>query len=161
MKSQTFTNKEFPLVTRHLIVVLTAFFNVMPPGVVASAAERLNLLILFDDLADAEVDSHGSLDITTPPLEQLANNDTIFTSTHVAHPFCRSSRIGMMAGRSSHASGVPFQLPNNGYRTEKFGQRGIRGTEAFPSTVLRDPGCRTGANGAWEPNLHFIRTTMA
>ena len=72
-------------------------------------APRPNIvLILCDDLGYADVGFNGSTDITTPHLDSLAKNGTIFSSAYVTHPFCGPSRMGLMAGRYPHSFGAPL-----------------------------------------------------
>ncbi|MGB5668763.1 MAG: sulfatase-like hydrolase/transferase [Maribacter sp.] len=118
--------------------------------------ERPNILvILCDDLGYADVGFNGAQDITTPALDQLANNGTIFTSGYVAHPFCGPSRAGLMTGRYPHKFGSQFNLPMNS--GELLGE-GIPLEETFISKVLQESGYYTGIVGKWHlgavPDYH-------
>ncbi|MFK8113854.1 MAG: sulfatase-like hydrolase/transferase [Rubripirellula sp.] len=64
-------------------VVLLLTFLV---GSTFATDQKPNLvLILFDDHGYADVGFHGSPDITTPALDVLAKNGTVFRSAYVAH----------------------------------------------------------------------------
>lgn len=107
------------------------------------------VLVLCDDLGYADVGFNGSTDITTPNLDDLAKNGTVFTSAYVVHPFCGPSRMGLFAGRYPHHFGAPFNLPNTGMGIEEYNRDGIPVDETLISTVLQDAGYHTGAVGKW------------
>lgn len=122
-------------------------------------SESPNLIvILCDDLGYADLGFNGAKDITTPTLDTLAKNGTIFTSAYVPHPFCGPSRMGLMSGRYPHVFGAPFNLPNSGLGIEQYNRQGIPESETLISTVLRGAGYYTGAIGKWhmgtEPQFH-------
>jgi len=109
--------------------------------------ERPNIiLILTDDLGYSDVGFNGSKEITTPNLDELALNGTIFSSGYVAHPFCGPSRAALMTGRYPHTIGSQFNLPAN---SEVSVGKGIPLEETFMSTMLHDAGYYTGAVGKW------------
>ncbi|WP_068475062.1 sulfatase family protein [Saccharicrinis aurantiacus] len=103
------------------------------------------LVVLCDDLGYSDVGFNGSKDITTPALDALANEGTVFSSAYVVHPFCGPSRAGLMTGRYPHKLGAQFNLPPN---SETIG-KGIPTSETFISKVLQDAGYYTGAIGKW------------
>ncbi|NNE01397.1 MAG: sulfatase-like hydrolase/transferase [Pirellulaceae bacterium] len=143
---------------RHVILALTCVVT-FTSDLAAVTAERPNIvLILCDDLGYADVGFNGSTDITTPSLDQLAKNGTIFSSAYVAHPFCGPSRMGLMTGRYPHSFGSPFNLPNSGLGIEQYNAKGIDENEPLISTVLQDAGYFTGAVGKWhmgiQPQFH-------
>lgn len=123
------------------------------------AAERPNIvLVLCDDLGYADVGFNGSTDITTPKLDQLAKDGTVFSSAYVCHPFCGPSRMGLMAGRYPHRFGAPYNLPNSGKGIEAFNELGIPVSETTISTTMQKAGYTTGAIGKWHmgvaPEFH-------
>jgi arylsulfatase A-like enzyme len=109
------------------------------------------LFILCDDLGYADVGFNGSTDITTPNLDQLAQDGSILTSAYVAHPFCGPSRAALLTGRYPHTIGSQFNLPANGASTGK----GITAQEQFISVPMQEAGYYTGAIGKW----HLGETT--
>ncbi|AIY15186.1 sulfatase [Cellulophaga baltica NN016038] len=109
------------------------------------------LFILCDDLGYADVGFNGSTDITTPNLDQLAQDGSIFTAAYVAHPFCGPSRAALLTGRYPHTIGSQFNLPANGASTGK----GITAQEQFISVPMQEAGYYTGAIGKW----HLGETT--
>ena len=111
-----------------------------------NTASRPNIiLVLLDDLGYSDVGFNGSKDITTPTLDKLANNGTIFTSAYVPHPFCGPSRASLMTGVYSHTIGAQFNLPRNNTPAGK----GIPVEETFISKVLQNAGYHTGIVGKW------------
>ena len=125
----------------------------------ADAAPRPNIvLILCDDLGYADVGFNGAQDITTPAIDALAKNGTIFSSAYVVHPFCGPSRMGLLAGRYPHSFGAPFNLPPTGSGFERYDDEGIPVGETLMGTVLQRAGYFTGAIGKWHlgfaPKFH-------
>lgn len=106
------------------------------------------LFILADDLGYADVSFNhpwsGANEITTPELDNLATNGTIFTSAYVVHPFCGPSRMGLMSGTYPHEYGGPFNLNDATWRDE-----GIPADQTLFSTALQDAGYFTGIMGKW------------
>lgn len=102
------------------------------------------LLILCDDLGYADVGFNGAKDITTPNLDALASQGTIFNEAYVAHPFCGPSRASLLTGRYAHKIGSQFNLPTEGDQT-----KGIDVRETYISKVLQQSGYYTGVIGKW------------
>jgi arylsulfatase A-like enzyme len=141
------------------IALVLGLLGVLQNVCEAATEQRPNIvLILCDDLGYADVGFNGADDILTPELDRLAHDGTIFTSAYVTHPFCGPSRMGLMAGRYSHAFGSPFNLPNSGLGIDAYNKQGIDVNETLVSTVLHSAGYYTGAIGKWhmgiEPQFH-------
>ncbi|MGQ1910870.1 sulfatase family protein [Marinifilum sp. RC60d5] len=128
------------------ILLILASCNTKKSTQTKSSDTRPNILVvLCDDLGYSDVGFNGAKDITTPALDKLANDGTIFTSAYVTHPFCGPSRASLMTGRYPHQMGAQFNLPPN---CETIG-KGISVDETFISKVLQDNGYYTGALGKW------------
>ncbi|MDZ8117768.1 sulfatase family protein [Pontiella agarivorans] len=127
------------------------------------------LLILADDLGYADVGFNhpysgpnqnnaynGTAQVSTPELDRLADNGTIFTSAYVVHPFCGPSRMGLLSGRYPHDFGGPFNLPDDS--SGNYTTQGISTNEVLLSSMLQDAGYYTGLMGKWhlgqEPEFH-------
>ncbi|TMM55767.1 sulfatase [Maribacter algarum] len=104
------------------------------------------ILVITDDLGYSDVGFNGAKDISTPNLDELARNGTIFSSAYVAHPFCGPSRAALMTGRYPHTIGSQFNLPAN---SEVHVGKGITLEETFMSKMLQDAGYYTSAVGKW------------
>ncbi|MEN6363413.1 MAG: sulfatase-like hydrolase/transferase [Bacteroidales bacterium] len=103
------------------------------------------LVILCDDLGYNDVGFNGSNDISTPNLDALARDGVIFSSAYVAHPFSGPSRAALMTGRYPQNIGTPYNLRDEGLKTES----GVPVNETFISNVLHDAGYYTAAIGKW------------
>ncbi|MGS0524456.1 sulfatase family protein [Zobellia nedashkovskayae] len=94
------------------------------------------LVVLCDDLGYADVGFNGSTDITTPELDKLAQNGSIFTSAYVAHPFCGPSRSAIMTGRYPHLTGTAYNLFHNSSENDDDNM-GIPVEETYMAKVLQ------------------------
>ena len=129
------------------VAATTVFLN---STCLAAEASRPNIvLILCDDLGYADVGFNGAKDITTPHLDELAAQGTVFSSAYVCHPFCGPSRMGLLSGRYPHKFGAPFNLPPVGLNIEEYNKLGIPEGETLLSTTLQQAGYRTAAIGKW------------
>lgn len=139
------------------IMLVLSVLAAAPAASGAAGAPRPNILVIFaDDLGYADVGFHGSQEIVTPELDQLAKAGTTFSSAYVVHPFCGPSRMGLMSGRYPHEFGGPFNLPD--YSSGQYREQGIPTSETLISTVLQDAGYYTGLMGKWHmgqaPEFH-------
>ncbi|PWJ55555.1 arylsulfatase A-like enzyme [Dyadobacter jejuensis] len=115
-------------------------------GLVQAQNAKPNILVvLCDDLGYADVGFNGSKDIVTPHLDKLAKGGAHFTSAYVAHPFCGPSRAALFTGRYPHVIGTPFNLRDDGVKTDD----GVPTNEVYISNVLHDAGYYTGIVGKW------------
>ncbi|MEJ7736809.1 MAG: sulfatase-like hydrolase/transferase [Chitinophagaceae bacterium] len=113
---------------------------------VTAQEKRPNILVIMcDDLGYNDVGFNGSTDIVTPELDKLAKNGVIMTSAYVAHPFCGPSRAGFITGRYPQVIGTPYNLHDDGKKTED----GVPVSETFMSNVLQKSGYFTGLVGKW------------
>lgn len=109
------------------------------------------IVILADDLGYGDVgfnrDASFPADlgvIPTPSLDNLASNGVICSNSHVAHPFCGPSRVGLLTGMMPHRIGAQYNLPNDINTTY-----GIPTNETYFSNLLQDSGYNTAAFGKW------------
>ncbi len=109
------------------------------------AAKPNIIVIMCDDLGYNDVGFNGSKDITTPNLDELANNGTILKSAYVTHPFCGPSRAGFITGRYPHEIGASYNLSDDGGVCND----GVPVSEIFMSKTLHDAGYYTTAVGKW------------
>ncbi len=121
-------------------------FSILSCANATSQESKPNILvILCDDLGYADVGFNGSPDIKTPQIDGLANSGTIFTSAYVSHPFCGPSRASIMTGRYPHCIGTPYNLRDDGNRTDD----GVPVSETYISNVLQNAGYYTAVIGKW------------
>ncbi len=130
------------------------FYPLFVGGILSSGFQQANagnnlqkpniLLILMDDLGYADVGfmPGASPDISTPNIDAIAYDGTIFTSSYVCHPFSGPSRTGLMTGRMPHCLGAQYNLA-------AFSKKGIDTSEIFISNVMKDAGYYTGIVGKW------------
>lgn len=115
--------------------------------------DRPNIVILLvDDAGYADFGFMGSTDLSTPNLDQLAENGMIFTDAHVSASVCGPSRAGLITGRYQQRFGfecnpspgftgldttvqtIAERLQLAGYTTAHFGKWHLgNGPENWPN----------------------------
>ena len=103
--------------------------------------KRPNILaIMGDDLGFSDIGSFGS-EISTPNLDQLSKESTIFTNYHT-NPVCSPARVAFLTGVDNHIGGIgtmyeniaPNQVGKPGYETY------INNKTVTIAELLRDAG---------------------
>ncbi|MFC2113439.1 sulfatase [Bacteroidota bacterium] len=145
---------------KQLLIILLAILIQQ----VVNASERPNIILLFaDDAGYADFGFHGSKEMKTPNLDQLAREGVRFTQGYVSASVCGPSRAGLMTGKYqqrfgfeennvpgymskySAADGINMGLPLDqktmgdyfkslGYSTAYFGKWHLGGTDKFHPT---------------------------
>lgn len=94
--------------SRHLILVAVLGIFLLCGSVVGASRGRIDLpdtpnilIIIVDDMgyADLSAFAHAAPDITTPQMDRLATDGTLFTRAYVTAPVCSPSRAGWNYGR--------------------------------------------------------------
>lgn len=125
---------------------LTALVAVFLSGVVTSAQERPNfVLIIADDVGFRDIGVYGSPDVNTPRLDALAGESLRMTNAFLTASSCSPSRASIITGRYPHNNGpacelhksIPWHLPSvtgvlrdAGYYTALSGKNHISWTKS-------------------------------
>lgn len=116
-----------------LATLLPAALHAAPPHIV---------YIVADDLGWKDVGFHGSADIKTPNLDQLAAEGTRFDGFYV-QPMCTPTRAALLTGRYPLRYGLQtIVIPSKG-------TYGLSTDEYTLPQILRDSGYRTEMIGKW------------
>ncbi len=100
----------FQLATRRQALRLLGGAALAPLGLRAQA-RRPNLVVLYaDDMGWGDVGFNGRTSWTTPNLDRLASQGTVFTRWYTGSPLCAPSRACLLTGRYTIHHGVK----NNG-----------------------------------------------
>ena len=135
---------------RDAIFLLLSLGWVNCVGAEAGIDHRPNiLLILADDLGYSDIGSYGS-EISTPNLDQLANNGLRFSSFYTTAS-CAPTRAMLLTGVDSHRAGVanisealtPEQAHSPFYRGT------LNHNVITIATLLKDAGYHTAMSGKW------------
>jgi len=80
--------------------------SLVMPSMVAAAADRPNVVIVFtDDQGTLDANCYGSTDLHTPAMDRLAREGVRFTQAY-AHTVCCPARAALLTGRHPQRSGV-------------------------------------------------------
>ncbi|MBU2918843.1 sulfatase [Psychrosphaera sp. F3M07] len=124
----------------------------MPAAANSDTKEQPNILfILSDDAGYADFGFHGSTEIPTPNLDQLASQGMRFTQAYVSAAVCGPSRAGIMTGKYQQRFGfeennVPGYMSPNGTTGDDMGLPLEQKTMA---DYLKLQGYRTALFGKW------------
>ncbi|MEM6689379.1 MAG: arylsulfatase [Planctomycetota bacterium] len=129
-----------------LIIVCLGFF--VSAGIRADADinQRPNVIvILTDDQGWGDLSIHGNTAISTPNIDQLANDGAQFDRFYVC-PVCSPTRAEFLTGRNHVRCGV--------YSTSEGGER-VNPDEVMIGEVFKDAGYKTAAFGKWHSGMQF------
>ncbi|NME69150.1 sulfatase-like hydrolase/transferase [Flammeovirga aprica] len=126
-----------------LTVLCWTVFNVN-----AQEARPNIVLIVADDLGFADISLHGSKQINTPNIDQLAFDGVLCTEGYTSAPVCSPSRAGFITGRHQVKFGYDNNLGGNqpGFDPEYLG---LPLSEKTIATRLKDLGYKTALIGKW------------
>lgn len=118
-----------------------------------------NFVVIFtDDQGYADLSCFGGTHVSTPRIDQMAEEGSRLTSFYVAAPVCTPSRAALMTGcypkRIDMATGSNFGVLLAG------DTKGLHPDEITIAEVLKTVGYRTGIFGKWHlgDQLEFLPT---
>jgi len=137
--------------TRALFFLLTLLLT-------STALAKPNVIvILADDLGNADIGVQGGKDIPTPNIDSIAKNGVRCTQGYVSCPYCSPTRAGLNTGRYQTRFGHEFNEPGPMGR-ENFGLPLDQKTIA---NRFKDLGYATGAIGKWHLGFSLSRRPTA
>ena len=126
-----------------------------------SYADKPNfVLIVADDLGYADLSIHGSQQIKTPNIDQLARDGIRFSNGYVSSPVCSPSRAGLLTGKNQVRFGHDNNLGGNqpGFDPSYLG---LPLSEQTLANRLATIGYTTGLIGKWHlgdaPQFHPLK----
>jgi arylsulfatase len=137
--------------------LLGLLFILVGAALGSRAADRPpNVVIVFtDDQGYGDLGVTGAKGYSTPHIDRLAREGTLFTNFHVAQAVCSASRAALLTGCYPNRIGIHGALgPNSTH--------GIHASETTLAEVLKARGYATGMAGKWHlghrepflPNRH-------
>ena len=136
---------------KSIVLLVMAFFIIDSAAVAQNKGASPNLIIvLTDDLGNADVGFNGCLDIPTPNIDKIAEHGVLFTNGYVSYCVCGPSRAGLLTGRYQDRFGFgrnPLFTPNDP-------NMGLPLSEETLSDVLKKAGYKSLAIGKWHMGAH-------
>jgi len=135
------------------ILLLFLMVIAIQQGGCAYSGEKPNIIVLFaDDAGYADFGFHGSMEIKTPRLDQLASEGVRFTQGYVSASVCGPSRAGLLTGKYQQRFG--FEENNiPGYMSKVSAadglDMGLPLEEKTMADYLKSIGYRTACFGKW------------
>jgi arylsulfatase A-like enzyme len=141
-----------------LLFASSAISAVLPLAASAADAKQPNVIvILADDLGNADLGVQGGKDIPTPNIDSLAKSGVRCTQAYVSCPYCSPTRAGLNTGRYQTRFGHEYNEPAQADRA-KFG---LPLTEKTIADRMKALGYATGAIGKWHLGYTPDRRPMA
>lgn len=142
---QDFPPREIP---KLLTSSMTVFLAISCLAQSLDAAEKPNFVVIFtDDQGYGDLSCFGGKHVSTPRIDQMADEGSRLTSFYVAAPVCSPSRAALMTGcypkRIDMATGSSFGVLLAGDR------KGLNPDEITMAEVLKGAGYRTAIFGKW------------
>lgn len=139
------------------IAFVVILFIVIPRVQAQEVEKSPNLIIILaDDLGNADVGFNGCLDIKTPNIDRLAESGVIFTNGYVSYCVCGPSRAGLITGRYQDRFGFsrnPLFAPNDSLM-------GLPLSEETLADVLQQANYKSLAIGKWHLGAHELLHPM-
>lgn len=122
-----------------LIPVLTFIAS----GISAFAAKPLNVVILLaDDQGYGDLNCYGNTEVTTPNIDRLASEGTLYTDFYAGAAASTPSRGALLTGRYAERMGVPDVVDDTS-------SNGINPGELTIADYLKQNDYATGMFGKW------------
>jgi arylsulfatase A-like enzyme len=112
------------------------------------------VLIFVDDMGYGDLGTYGS-DISTPYLDQMANDGVKLTDFYVAQAVCSASRAALLTGTYSNRLGIHGALDHTA-------KHGLNPEETTIAEMLKASGYQTAMFGKWHLGNHpeFLPTNQ-
>ncbi len=104
------------------------------------------VVIVSDDMGYADIGIHGSKDIPTPNIDELARGGIRFTDAYVSGPYCSPTRAGLLTGRYQQRFGHEFNPDRRPTDPHEFG---LPVGELTIADHFKPAGYRTALFGKW------------
>jgi arylsulfatase A-like enzyme len=122
----------------------------LPVRAETPGARKPNILVIVaDDLGNADLGCQGGKEIPTPNIDSIAKNGVRFTNGYVSCPVCSPTRAGLLTGRYQQRFGHEFNPGNPGPGDPYFETFGLPLEEKTIADSLKAQGYRTGMVGKW------------
>ncbi len=127
------------------LIILITIFSFFLTNINGQKKQPNIIIILTDDQGYQDLGCFGSPDISTPNLDNMANDGVRFTDFYVASSVCSPSRAALLTGKYPENVGVPKVLFPNRYK----GKIGLDPKHITIAEILKPIGYATKAVGKW------------
>lgn len=111
---------------------------------------RPNIVLIFaDDLGYGDLSCNGATKISTPAIDQLAENGMKFTNAYVTSSLCSPSRYSLMTGRYAWRTRLQFGV------LKYFDKPLIGNDETTMASLLKRNGYYTACVGKWHLGMDW------
>lgn len=131
------------------IVLFVAGIASFASSCLAQSNQPNVVLIVADDAGFADFSFQGSLDITTPNIDSIANSGVQFKQAYASAWVCSPTRAGLLTGRYQQRFGHEFNVP------AFYNRNGLPTSEITIASWLKTIGYQTIAVGKW--HLGYVR----
>ena len=112
-------------------------------GIAAHAAEKPNIVVLLtDDQGYGDLRCYGNPKVTTPNIDRLASQGTLYTDFYAGAAASTPSRAGLLPGRYAERAGGPDVVDDTS-------DNGLKADELTIADYLKQHGYATGMFGKW------------
>ena len=128
-----------------LFALCSSLYAVSPPNIV---------LILADDLGYGDLACYGSAKLTTPHIDQMAEEGAKLTHFNCPAPFCAPTRASLMTGRYPFRCGMTRNPAPDGPPGSGSDAVALPKTEVTLAQVMKTAGYAAGMVGKWHLGHH-------
>ena len=132
--------------SRHFL--LTALFVILTTPAVW--AEKPNIVFIFaDDWGWGDLGCYGHEGLTTPNLDRLASEGTLFTQFYVSSGVCSPSRCAVMTGQFPARHGIHGHFADHDQNALRGMSNWMDPESTTYTRLLQESGYRVGHYGKW------------
>ncbi|MBD3322053.1 MAG: sulfatase-like hydrolase/transferase, partial [Chitinivibrionales bacterium] len=133
-----------------------AALSASSPLIGATKQQKPNIIyMLADDMGYGDLSCFGHSTITTPHLDNLADEGVKFTDCYSAAPICSPARAGFLTGRTPNRVGMHSIIGGTYFRSKGIDDPHLSAKEKTVAECLKEAGYETCIVGKWHLTKGF------